>query len=76
MTEVQRLMDEAVAVASPHLLVGGGRIFSPAEPARPDDTVLAQAWSAWHEAVAHWRAARDLEERRPRRGCGSSTAAW
>ncbi len=62
MTEVHRLMDEAVAVASPHLLVGGGRIFSPAEPARPDDTVVAQAWSAWHAAVAHWRAGRRLEE--------------
>jgi hypothetical protein len=62
MTEVHRLMDEAVAIASPHLLVGGGRIFSPAEPARPDDTVLEQAWSAWHEAVAHWRAGRRLEE--------------
>lgn len=62
MTEVQRLMNDAVAVASPHLLVGGGRIFSPAEPDRPDDAVLALAWSAWHEAVAYWRAARHLEE--------------
>ena len=24
--------------------------------------MLAQAWSAWHEAVAYWRAARRLEE--------------
>ena len=62
MTEVQRLMDDAVAAASPHLLVGGGRIFSPAEPARPDDTVVEQAWSAWHEAVSSWRAGRRLEE--------------
>ncbi len=62
MTEVHRLMDDAVAVASPRLLVGGGRIFSPAEPDRPDDTVLSQAWSAWREAVAYWRAARKLEE--------------
>ena len=62
LTEVQRLMDDAVAVASPDLLVAGGRIFSPAEPDRPDDAVLARAWSAWHEAVAYWRAARQLEE--------------
>jgi hypothetical protein len=62
MTEVQRLMDDAVTVASPHLTVGAGRIWSPAVPAGPDDTLLAQAWSAWRDAVGHWRAARRLEQ--------------
>ncbi len=67
-TEVQRLMDEAVAVASPHLTVGGGRIWSPAEPTCPDDTRLAPAWAAWRDAVDRWRAARALEE--------TTTRAW
>ena len=61
-TEVQRLMDEAVSVASPYLTVGGGRIWSPAAPACPDDTALAPAWAAWREAVDRWRAARALED--------------
>jgi hypothetical protein len=61
-SEVQRLMDEAVAAASPHLTVGGGRIWSPAEPPGPDDTRLGQAWGAWTEAVDRWRAARRLEQ--------------
>ncbi len=61
MTEVQRLMDDAVSVASAHLTVGGGRIWSPAEPTGSDDTRLAPAWAAWHDAVARWRAARHLE---------------
>ena len=61
-TEVQRLMDEAVAVASPYLTVGGGRIWSPVEPTSPDDTRLAPAWGAWRDAVDRWRAARALED--------------
>jgi hypothetical protein len=61
-TEVQRLMDDAVAGASPYLMVGGGRIWSPAEPAGPDDTRLTPAWTAWRDAVDRWRAARALEE--------------
>jgi hypothetical protein len=63
MAEVQRLMDDAVAVAVPHLLVGGGRIWSPAQPTGGDETSLGPAWAAWHEAVASWRAARELELR-------------
>jgi len=64
MTEVRRRLDEAVAVAAPHLHVAGGRIWSPLPPAGandPADAVTAQGWAAWHEAVERWRAARDLE---------------
>jgi hypothetical protein len=62
MTEVQRLMDDAAAVAAPYLLVAGGRIWSPPRPPGPDDTLLAEAWWAWSEAVDRWRAARRLED--------------
>jgi hypothetical protein len=62
MTEVEHLMDEAVAVATPRLTVGGGRIWSPAVQPGPDDTLLGQAWAAWAEAVDHWRAGRSLEQ--------------
>ena len=65
MTEVRRRLDEAVAVAAPHLDVAGGRIWSPlrtAGPDDPDDPGTAQGWAAWHDAVDRWRAARDLEE--------------
>ena len=65
MTEVGRQLDEAVAVAAPHLDVTGGRIWSPLRPAGPDDpegSVTAQAWAVWHDAVDRWRAARDLED--------------
>ena len=61
MTEVRRRLDDAVAVAVPHLHVAGGRIWSPLRPAGPDDVVAAQGWAAWHDAVDRWRAARDLE---------------
>ena len=62
MTEVRRRLDEAVAVAAPHLDVSDGRIWSPLRPAGPDDIVTAQGWAAWREAVDRWRAARDLED--------------
>jgi hypothetical protein len=65
MAEVRRRLDEAVAVAAPHLDVAGGRIWSPlrtAGPDDPDDPVTAQGWAAWHDAVDRWRAARDLED--------------
>jgi hypothetical protein len=65
MTEVRRRLDEAVAVAAPHLDVVGGRIWSPLRPAGPDDpdhTATALGWAAWHDAVDRWRAARELEE--------------
>ena len=65
MTEVRRRLDEAIAVAAPHLDVTGGRIWSPLRPAGPDDpadAVTAQGWAAWHDAVDRWRAARDLED--------------
>jgi hypothetical protein len=63
MTEVRRRLDEAVAVAAPHLDVAGGRIWSPLRPAVPDDPDDTAAWAAWHDAVDRWRTARDLEER-------------
>jgi hypothetical protein len=63
MTEVRRRLDEAVAVAAPHLDVTSGRIWSPLRPAGPDDVVAAQGWAAWQDAVDRWRAARDLEDR-------------
>jgi hypothetical protein len=69
MTEVRRRLDEAVAVAAPHLDVTGGRIWSPPRPAGPDDpddpddAVTAQGWAAWRDAVDRWRAARELEDR-------------
>jgi hypothetical protein len=64
MTEVRRRLDEAVALAAPHLDVTGGRIWSPLRPEGPDDpdAVTAQGWAAWHDAVDRWRAARDLED--------------
>lgn len=62
MTEVRRRLDEAVAVAAPHLDVIDDRIWSPLRSAGPDDIVTAQGWAAWHDAVDRWRAARDLEE--------------
>jgi hypothetical protein len=68
MTEVGRRLDEAAAVAVPHLDVSGGRIWSPLRPAGlddpddPHDPATAQAWAAWHDAVERWRAARDLED--------------
>jgi hypothetical protein len=62
MAEVRRQLDEAVAVAAPHLDVAGGRIWSPPRPAGPDDIVTARGWAAWRDAVERWRAARDLED--------------
>lgn len=62
LTEVRRLLGDAVAVAAPHLTVAGGRIWSPARPPGPDDPRLSQAWAAWHEAVDIWRRARGLQQ--------------
>ncbi len=60
--EVRRLMGEAVAVATPYLTVTDREIWSPVPPPRDHDDGLAEAWTAWHEAVDWWRRARALED--------------
>ena len=62
MTDVGRRLDEAVALAAPHVRVTGGRVFSPLRPAGPDGPATALGWAAWQDSVERWRAARDLED--------------
>ena len=74
MTEVRRRLDEAVAVAAPHLDVAGGRIWSPpCDPPAPTTPAPARGWAAWHDAVDRGGRPATWRTRSRRSGCACST---